>query len=215
MPSDPARVLLVEGKDDEQVIYHLCNHHDFKNKQHFEVESKDGYERLRRHLRTRPRTHGVETIGVVIDADENLLQRWKSVCEALEHAGYTELPGQPDADGVILSAQGDLPRIGIWMMPNNQLTGILEDFLQQLVAYSDALLPAAFKALDSLPEQRFKPTYRSKAAIHTWLAWQEEPGTPLGQAVAKRYLQADHELAQRFMTWLKRLFVTAPESPAP
>ena len=51
--------------------------------------------------------------------------------------------------------------------------------------------------------------YRSKALIHTWLAWQEDPGTPLGLAVTKRYLDGDHALAQQFVQWLLRLFPTS------
>ncbi|MGE6760171.1 DUF3226 domain-containing protein [Corallococcus interemptor] len=215
MPPKPERILLVEGAEDREVVYHLCNHHQLDNKQLFVVEAKDGYERLRDDLKVRPRVPGVKTVGVVVDADEDLAHRWQSLRDVLEHSGYTQLPGQPDAAGVIIPAQGTLPRIGIWMMPDNQLTGILEDFLQQLVSQGDPLLPAAFTALDTLPERRFKQAYRSKAAIHTWLAWQQEPGTPLGQAVSKHYLQADHELAQRFVAWMRRLFIPAPEAPTP
>ena len=42
--------------------------------------------------------------------------------------------------------------------------------------------------------------------MHTWLAWQEEPGIPLGLAVTKRYLDVDHVLARQFLQWLQRLF---------
>jgi hypothetical protein len=45
-----------------------------------------------------------------------------------------------------------------------------------------------------------------KAQLHTWLAWQDEPGTQLGLAVKRRYLQGDAPLAADFVHWLKRLF---------
>lgn len=216
MPPKPEQVLLVEGADDREVIYRLCNHHKLDNKQLFDVDAKDGYERLRDDLKVRPRVPGVKAIGVVVDADEDPAHRWQSLRDALVHSGYTQLPEHPEAAGMVIPAQGTLPRIGIWMMPDNQLTGILEDFLQRIIQQGDALLPAAFAALDALPERRFKPSYRSKAAIHTWLAWQEEPGTPLGQALSKHYLQADHELAQRFVDWMKRLFIpTIPPVATP
>ena len=48
--------------------------------------------------------------------------------------------------------------------------------------------------------------HKSKAEIHTWLAWQEEPGTPMGQAITKQYLDTNKELAKKFIGWLDNLF---------
>lgn len=42
--------------------------------------------------------------------------------------------------------------------------------------------------------------------IHTWLAWQDDPGTPLGQAITKRYLDAEGPHVAAFLSWLTRLF---------
>jgi hypothetical protein len=42
--------------------------------------------------------------------------------------------------------------------------------------------------------------------IHSWLAVQETPGTPMGLAITKRYLNTDDENCQVFIDWLKRLF---------
>ncbi|HST61263.1 MAG TPA: DUF3226 domain-containing protein, partial [Longimicrobium sp.] len=63
--------------------------------------------------------------------------------------------------------------------------------------------------------RRFSPVHRSKALIHTWLAWQEQPGSPMGQAIGKRDLDAQAPQAQRFVAWLQRLMVDpAPALPA-
>jgi hypothetical protein len=45
-----------------------------------------------------------------------------------------------------------------------------------------------------------------KAQLHTWLAWQEQPGTPLGLAITNRYLDADALHAQQLMDWIRQLF---------
>ncbi|MDQ3882101.1 MAG: hypothetical protein M3249_02935, partial [Thermoproteota archaeon] len=50
-----------------------------------------------------------------------------------------------------------------------------------------------------------------KAQLHTWLSWQHEPGTPLGLAITKRYLEADTLHAQRLITWIRRLFIQPQE----
>jgi hypothetical protein len=46
-----------------------------------------------------------------------------------------------------------------------------------------------------------------KAHVHTWLAWQEEPGTPMGLAITKKYLKNVHsEPCLRFISWIRRLY---------
>ena len=45
-----------------------------------------------------------------------------------------------------------------------------------------------------------------KAQLHTWLAWQEQPGTPLGLAITNRYLDANAPHAQKLMDWIRQLF---------
>lgn len=97
-------------------------------------------------------------------------------------------------------------RCGVWVMPDNAQGGMLEDFLLALIPEADVLLAHARQTISTLPEQRFVPAHRTEAEVHTWLAWQAEPGTPPGLALTRRYLDADHALAQRFHDWLVALF---------
>ncbi|TAN53782.1 MAG: hypothetical protein EPN21_00560 [Methylococcaceae bacterium] len=62
--------------------------------------------------------------------------------------------------------------------------------------------------LEDLPanEQRFPAQDRSKALLHTWLAWQKEPGKPPGQAIWARYFNADAPDALILMQWIRTLF---------
>jgi hypothetical protein len=207
MPAKSTRILLVEGREDREVVYQLCNYHSINNRDLFEVEIKDGYESLKDDLMVRPQT-GATAIGAVVDADVDPAERWKSLRGALHNAGYNDIPGQPNHGGTIIPSHGVLPSIGIWLMPDNKLAGILEDFARFLVKGGDPLLPRAESCIDAIPaeDRRFKARYRSKALIHTWLAWQEDPGTPLGSAITKRYLNADYDLAMQFVQWLMDLF---------
>jgi hypothetical protein len=45
------------------------------------------------------------------------------------------VPDDPAAEGTIIDPPDDklLPRVGVWIMPDNQMKGILEDFLRFLV----------------------------------------------------------------------------------
>jgi hypothetical protein len=93
-------------------------------------------------------------------------------------------------------------------MPDNTLPGMLENFIQFLVPPDNALWPRAEECVAQIPEpeRRFPPEHQIKAHVHTWLAWQEEPGTPLGLAITKRYLDADVPHAHQLMDWIRRLF---------
>jgi hypothetical protein len=208
MSRAPDHVLLVEGPVDREVVYHLCNHHRLDNRGRFETEAREGYEEVRDNVSIRLRTPTIRTLGIVVDADEDLARRWNDLRAVLARGGYTSLPDTPDEHGTIIPAEGTLPRIGIWLMPDNKLLGMLEDFLHRLVREGDSLIARAHTAVDGIPtnERLFKDTYRSKAILHTWLAWQEEPGTPLGLSVTRRYLDGDHDLARSFIGWLDRLF---------
>ncbi|MFC5420404.1 DUF3226 domain-containing protein [Bosea eneae] len=87
----------------------------------------------------------------------------------------------------------------------------LEDFVTYLVPAGDVLFPRVRETIDGLTEaeRRFPPAHRTKAEIHTWLAWQAEPGTPMGLSIAKRYLNPEAAQVSTFLSWLERLFVPA------
>jgi hypothetical protein len=47
-----------------------------------------------------------------------------------------------------------------------------------------------------------REAHRSKAVIHTDLAWQDEPGSQFGQFITKKALQPNKEIAVSFTDWL-------------
>ncbi len=70
--------------------------------------------------------------------------------------------------------------------------------------------PQNYLLVEGKQDCRFRPTYRIKAKIHTWLAWQKEPGKPLGQAITATYFNANAPHAQELIDWIRRLFVPEP-----
>lgn len=197
--------LLVEGIDDQHVIWGLLKARDFPEV--FAVEAKSGVENLLRVFPVQVKGSGVKAVGVVIDADVDLLGRWDSLRNAMSELGYSppkDLPGE----GVILEAEG-MPRVGAWIMPDNSLPGMLEDFVGYLVPTDDHLWSHAAEVLANIPDglAGFAAHHLSKAHIHTWLAWQEDPGTPMGLAITKKYLDPVADTAEPFIGWLQKLFV--------
>lgn len=196
--------LLVEGKTDAIVFANLCEHHRIPER--FRIKEKSGIETLLEELDVELDASGLEHLGIVIDADTDIDARWASLTARLANLGYT-LPKTPLPAGTIVF-QPERPTVGIWMMPDNTLPGRLEDFVSFLGATDDALWRIAENCVQEVAavERRFIQNHFIKAHIHTWLAWQESPGTPLGQAITKRYLDADAPYARQFIEWIKQLF---------
>jgi len=198
-----SRKLLVEGNDDQHVIWALCE--KFHISENFDVVDCGGIENLLNQLPQRLKSD-VEVIGIVIDADMDFAARWQQITGILTRNGYP-IPPAPTQNGTIITVD-DLPRIGVWLMPDNQSEGMLEDFIALLVPEDDALRPFANNVLaeiEAAKAQRYKPVHRSKAWIHTWLAWQKVPGTPMGKAITSKYLENSSNAAN-FATWLRELF---------
>jgi hypothetical protein len=205
MMGDPL-LLVVEGPDDKNVICAIRDRHDFKPK--FKVEIGGGYERLRKSLSVRLKKGSeLERLGIVVDADTDATARWHSLRDVLTRSGYDNVPDQPDPAGTVVVHE-ILPWVGIWIMPNNSLQGMIEDFLTFLVPENDSLIGRARACLNDIPieERRFPVQHQTKALIYTWLAWQKEPGKPLYQAITKRYFDTEGPRVAAFLSWLTRLF---------
>ncbi|NMA42161.1 MAG: hypothetical protein GX946_02125 [Oligosphaeraceae bacterium] len=198
-------ILMVEGTDDEHVVKHLCDYHNLGRID--EIKNLGGISELLESLPVQLKGSDVKALGILVDADTNMQARWDSLRDHLVAAGYTA-PKTPAPLGTILPPPADalLPKVGIWLMPDNRSNGILEDFLRLLVPTPNELLDHAEHSIDNIPEghQLFADKDKSKALIHTWLAWQEEPGKPFGTAIKAQYLKAN--AAKNFINWLKELF---------
>lgn len=202
------RVLMVEGPDDEHVVKHICGQRQLGKIQY--IHPYGGKDPLIEGIGVRLKESDIGALGIILDADTDLHARWQAVAFRLSAAGYTDVPPTPVPEGTVIESPADslLPRVGVWLMPDNQLPGILEDFLRFLVPAGDRLLAHVDQALISIPagERRFPEVRAAKARIHTWLAWQEEPGKPFGQAISARYLDPSLPAANLFAGWLQRTF---------
>jgi hypothetical protein len=232
MPPRPPEVqqLLVEGNDDRHVIWQLCEQHRVPETFAVTLPGGDpdgrlgpstaqgstpprhgepgGIGELLKDIPVRLRQPGLRTLGIVVDADEDVAGRWRQLRALLSGTGYDSVPADPPGDGWVL-VPGNAPRVGVWLMPNNQIAGAVEDFARSLIPQDDTLLPKAEAALGDIEGaglRRYRPAHRPKALIHTWLAWQENPGYPMGTAIKAGSLRYDAPLALAFVAWLRRLF---------
>jgi hypothetical protein len=201
--------LIVEGRDDKWSIIELTARHgwDWANPEpHYPwIEDAEGDTRA---LDAFPvALLSCRRVGIVLDADLAPRDRWRSVCGRLAGKGF-DLPDQPDPEGTVLE-RADGKRAGIWLMPDNRNPGKLEDFLAVLVPEDDRCWPwseeSAIRA--QAIGAGFAPSDFIKARIHTWLAWQPEPGQPFGTAIRAATFAHHADAARGFLAWMNRLFV--------
>lgn len=198
--------LLVEGNDDMHVVLAIRKRFSIPDEKFGIVDCK-GVSELLKQIPERIKNREV-CLGILIDADNDLQIRWRQLQNILSPLGY-EMPEAPYEKGTVVNSSKVATVVGIWIMPDNQLPGMLEDFTKILIPKEDRLLLFANKIIGDIQNElaaKFKPIHQSKALIHTWLAWQESPGTPMGLAITKSYLDHNHELCVLFVAWLNRLF---------
>lgn len=202
------KILLVEGTDDEHVIKAIFGQRSLQNLD--KIEPHGGIEKLLEAFPVRLKESNIESLGVVIDADTDLLARWKSVHNRLVEAGYKNVPTNSVVTGSIIESPANslLPRVGIWIMPDNNTAGKLEDFLRFLVPNNSLLFKHAQQSIATIPntDKRFTKNAEPKALIHTWLAWQREPGKPLGLSITAHFLNHEVPQVDDFVAWLQKLF---------
>lgn len=154
-----------------------------------------------------PHCKSYDRVGVVVDANGDSSKRWTQVRGELSRADVgLVLPPSPAEGGIIV--KGADKRFGVWLMPNNRDPGRIEEMFAQMIPTADAAWPWAQEAVHEAEAHgaRFARKDALKAQVHTWLAWQEEPGLPFGKAIERGLVSADAPLALAFVDWMDRLF---------
>lgn len=197
-------ILLVEGSDDFHVVLKLwLKDHD---ETPFCIVSKGGLSKLRDSIGLEVRAADRKAVGIVVDADGSPSHRWNDMAERLHEVGI-EIPEHPPRDGLCKEGGTRLPRVGIWLMPDNESTGELEDFVRAMLPDDDPVWPLSESYVDGIDDahRKFKEKKALGAKVHAWLATRELPGR-MGTAIEKGDLRIDRELPQRFLNWLRRMF---------
>ena len=205
------KVLLVEGINDQHVIKNLLTAHEIEGR--IDIRDKKGISNILATLKTEVDANQ-DFLGIVVDANSSLDSRWQSLIDRLKdkEIGYSKVPAKPVENGLVLERQGFLPKLGIWVMPNNKLVGKIENFIRLLVAEEkENLWQIVEKVVSEIPaeEKLFADKDIIKAQVHTFLAWQDEPGRPMGESITRRYFQTDAPDAINFVDWIRKLFELA------
>lgn len=206
-----SRELFVEGSDDQHAIGHLLVRRGVDPLAIPAFKESGSKKEVLRAIPVAVRASTGGSVGFVLDANDDPQATWESVASRLRGVGVEPPTGIP-AGGFAGESKNYGTRVGVWLMPDNRRTGALEAFLQDLIDEGDTLLPLAEDATRRAKElgARFGSTAALKAVLHTWLAWQKEPGRPYGVAIKARYFGAESAAADEFLTWFEQVFGVGP-----
>ncbi len=203
--SAKSKMLLVEGSDDMHVVKHLISRHGFEP--NFEIVPKGGIQELQKSIYSEVNVPGRDALGILADANDNITGRWRSISQKLARADCVVPKAPSNSGSVFLGPRGI--RVGVWLMPNNQISGELEDFVYDMIPANDPILPRAQNYIDNIPkkERKFKDGKLTRAYVHAWLAAREK-SRPMGMAIEAEVRDLVHDVpaAKSLVAWLRKLF---------
>ncbi len=169
----------------------------------FEISSKGGYPSLKAAIGPEIMVSGRVALGILVDANDDPDARWDEVKSRLKRYGC-DLPRAAARTGTIVDGS---PRVGVWLMPDNESSGELEDFIEQLIPPEDKVWPRAVSYIDGIPEneRRFASGKIQRARIHAWLAARKEP-RKMGAAIRAGDLDRSAPYGASLRNWLEALF---------
>lgn len=203
------KILFVEGQDDKHVVCHL-RRQKLPNLS-FAIQEMEGVDKLLESVSLQVKVRDRTAVGFLLDTnDEPIMDakgkpagRWRAVSDRLCEADI-RAPRAPRRGGTIMKG---LPRVGVWLMPDNRSAGELEDFVQKMIPKGDPAWEPARRYIRAIPEEarKFRPKKQSRAELHAWLATRENPGL-MGSAIGRGDLETGGRLCTAFLRWLEALF---------
>lgn len=192
------RLLLVEGKDDQNLFEALAHHLALHELQVLDFAGKTNLARNLRLLRASPGWSNVESLGIVRDADDSAPRAFESVSGALRSVGLA-VPSAPmqRADGT--------PCVVVMIVPDNRRAGMLEDVCLESVK-EDPAMPCVEELFACLAARNVPaPQAFSKAKVSAFLASRPDTVTRLGEAAFKHYWAFDSHAFALTRDFLRRV----------
>ena len=200
-------MLYVEGSDDEHAIGQLLIRSGFDPQGLPDFKNAGNKQNVLEAILVAVQAGTGKSLGFVMDANDAPASTWESVTSRLRKVGV-QAPDEIAEGGFAGKSVDYGARVGVWLMPDNRKTGALEDFLRDLIDRRDPLLSLVEDSARKAKQlgARYSDGDAGKAVLHTWLAWQKEPGRPYGVAIKARFFGLDSVATKQFVTWFQRVF---------
>lgn len=148
---------------------------------------------------------GTDAVLIMCDAESEPAERvWSRIRQQLSLPDDVALP----SSGFIGTA-GNGRKVGVWIMPNNRDSGMIEDLYLSAIPAADREIQLASNFVHGLEHPKFlktEPNARSrayaKAKLTVWLGIQQEPAMP-GEALRRGYIRHDAQSLAPLCNWLR------------
>ena len=174
------KLLIGEGREEVVFFTAFLKHLHINDMQIEEYGGTPQFRPYLKALKLRPNFTQLVSLGIVRDADTDATRAFQSVRDALRNADLA-VPGTP---GQIAGV--DL-RVGVWVMPDGQGPGMLENLCLAAVQNDPAMPCVDDYFMCLFHNSQNQPNNPAKARVHAWLASREVPDLRLGEAAAKGY----------------------------
>jgi hypothetical protein len=142
-------------------------------------------------------------VGVIVDRDQVMNDKWPMVSAILRRLGTVTHDG-PSTAGAIVDG-----RHGIWMWPDNVGHGDLEDFVLKIIPASSALTYAAEVCRVAKAEHaaEYEPRHAPKAALKVRSVWRDASAAGGYGHLIRNLPLTVTPACDAFLAWFTRLFL--------
>jgi len=198
-PITKKKLLAVEGIDELNFFEELFKHIGMADTVDLrDVGGKDQFKNKMPALKKITGFNKLEAIAIIRDADESLKSAFESIKGVLEKMDL-KAPARPG------KFSGGIPKVGIFIMPDNANNGMLENLCLDTVKDHEAM-KCVNPFIDCSKELKEQPKNIAKAKAQSFLALMPEIANSVGRGAKKDYWDFDSvELKAliRFLTQLK------------
>ena len=198
------RFLAVEGKDECNFFKALLKHIGINNIQLLDIGGKDRFPLEFPALYNQEGFNKIKRLGFIRDAETNPAQSaFESVCHIIK----THNLSVPDNANEI--KRTNIPHIGIFIMPDNKGTGMLENLcletIKSMPQFSciESYISCIAPSLSPSEKEIFN---EQKARVQTYLASRSPIVNSLGLGAQKGYWDFNHHCLDDIKYFLRELF---------
>lgn len=193
------RSFLVEGPTDQEIVGAIAHRLGIEN---VECVSFNGKDNLLKEITAHIKDSNAASVGIIMDANKKLESRWEAIYNKLRRSDLKiEIPRKPARDGVTLRYENQ--RIGVWVMPDNERTGELEDFVKEMIPEGN-VWDLARDYVERVKNEDIPIKKLSKSEVYAWLAV-VDPGVRMGTAFLAGKFKFDTTNYRRFENWIRIL----------
>ena len=197
-PVDNSKQLFVEGRDDERFFGSFLRYLGLSGIQIRAYGGRGGIGSFLRILASEPDFGQIQSIGIVMDADNSAASALQSIQDNLRNAG---LPVPAD----LATPAAGPPAVSAFVLPDNSNSGELENLCLAALA-EDPAMPCVddfIRCLNTKPIPR--PRKPAKARMHAFLASRERAYLRFGEFAESSAFPWNHPAFAALSNFLQNL----------